>query len=1823
MEPVPEQDVYEEFTERVLRPKLLSSLKASNQKIIIKIIKDMPTTGNDIEVSEELIFEDLYPINTIYDLCTRIYIEKEKRDEYHPNNQCLLIPYYDEYLKRTKYIPFQYSFGQFIEGIGLESPFRQMVTNPNKYFVDSEGNATQLQKVSKIDILLEECLYNRGTPEFILHLYIFRDILGYYIGEKSPISRIDWEGKFLVYYPEHKKEHEDGSISEIDTQLANIRAERFSERATVIELLEEMLEGGKPLKRPGETTRGYEVDLSSIRNLRFSWSNRIKGFQLEGLFYDTGVSDIIPYLRFYPRGNTPLTKLYVNDDEQATPMLEDPSVLVGWSEMRSITPDEDLMMAKILLRPGNGSVHPLYATLFVHQDGSSKLVIQPASDEKSLSSQADLLNLSKTLTILSTSMAGMPVLNYTKVGLDDAYIVLSLWLESSDTTRITRKRFDKILPYFKAFFQETTSPIKEQSPILYLRYKCVSNFKTPGREAQFLQRIIDLQKGVGHSSMSFLLKAYKQEFDVDDSTAEQRVAHFLKNMTEYEMTDATTLEFTQKINPGIDIAIFGKFPYYTFHIYRVDSLKTLERIKTLLSLLITVDPVELGSAEDSARVLEKEEDEERASAVAEEARQVERVEEAPLESLKELQASSEGREYKLDELGDLGDFPDEEEDAPIQTIDSLVRADAEPNTAGAPAAIPLPQQQPPPPVKEAQEDVEEEDYGSEEEAPVKGKGKRKAVPSPKSYFWMRLKSIDKKLFVYSKKGEGSSKGEITQYPSACAANALKQPAVMTEIQYKIMRDIYEADTRMGRVQWIEYPLEEDETIPVVKKESPDIVTEKITVLRYGSNLAEGQTNVYTCSEFWCMKEGMVILKEDFMGRIGRDGKAKEPQTCPFCRNGLVKKEHRGKMTPGEKVIRRTTKDKSVEGKAHLYVQFLKSSIHPEGLYLPCCFLTDKIIQDKHPAFASRKAESLRLVAGIPEEVKASLVEHVPMTASYSERLKKVASSYISGAEKLPLDFIDGVPKIGILPPSADAYFAQKSIPDLVKQDHTVWKLMTDNLTGLPNASGFFRIAVENRKLFEADSFFAAIAPYFECSGANELRTLISTLVTPTLTASLNYGNFMFEFYNPQYRDPTQTELVQFTTAMGMQTSIGVRKEYIKRLWKSHMNFNDSLKSTDITKECRQFYNLFTIPNLFKWTSSTGKTYANGILFIILEINKEGAVEVKHPPYGVTPSMAETCDIAFLLHYKAQRIWEPIFYTRNIPKKSISTTTMVFAKDVSGSWPDIVLDRYNEFIEKCKSNGLGLYTESAEVAPSSLIPLSNAMKITDSDVQIYAILRDVYNHVYSVLYRVGGEIIFLPVIDDGTIYKDQRVEFDWKNFLRDVAPIEKVRTFYENLDSKYRVFDDLVPAIKNSYVLKTMFRLNKSAKDYPEIYGLKLQGGLFIPIKKGSVSEEDMGTEEGTQLTWAIDNEIVFGKKQTVVAEFDEKEFEEVYQHLRFTFANWLSQMREKDALVQSIRSILFDVKGNINLLDTLEEKRQRLFILFGHIILSWLDSSLEVVYRKPSLKRVDCRVITDKSMCSNRCVWKEDSSTCLLHVNEQTLVGRKMQNGKYVLVKRLLEELLRFPRKREELLTKGVRQYIKLTSPFRSGNEYIIPENLPEWKELLRMEWRHSKDEKPRFAEEFTSHGEFIETSVSTMPALVQQYFGKQASKLSFLIQESESIFPALEQFGLMGDALEKIGQKGKLFDSVKMAQACAKVMKLSIYQVSYDESGVPSDPIVVKGRLTIKGFQPFLVIIRLPEGIVGIVSADKSQIHPIELDDLPKGMKDRIKGISPTGMAV
>jgi hypothetical protein len=77
-----------------------------------------------------------------------------------------------------------------------------------------------------------------------------------------------------------------------------------------------------------------------------------------------------------------------------------------------------------------------------------------------------------------------------------------------------------------------------------------------------------------------------------------------------------------------------------------------------------------------------------------------------------------------------------------------------------------------------------------------------------------------------------------------------------------------------------------------------------------------------------------------------------------------------------------------------------------------------------------------------------------------------------------------------------------------------------------------------------------------------------------------------------------------------------------------------------------------------------------------------------------------------------------------------------------------------------------------------------------------------------------------------------------------------------------------------------------------------------------------------------------------------------------------------------------------------------------------------------------------------------------------------MPAAKYF-VDRLLDELIRLPIKRQELLTNGVRRIEIPATNIHIGTQWILPENTPAWYDLLRGESQESL-ENPEYYEEFS-----------------------------------------------------------------------------------------------------------------------------------------------------------
>jgi hypothetical protein len=1809
------EETYEEFVGQILRPTNLSSLKEPFEYDGIRVL--VYRNPNIPEPTESIELTELFPFNTIYDLQSLIYVKSGQKDQFHPQNQCILQDY--TVGKTKNYFNFLYTFSS--EAITLQFPFTQMKqAKPHPKFVDIGGNTISYTYNKRDMLLLEATLFKTTKPIdgfYTLHLFLYNDVNASFTGIR-PLSSIDWDGRIRPYFPMLKKEFEDGSIDPIAAEFAPTRAKRIIDKLKLIEHINTEIMS-KPLFKPGETSQGDPVNMSNFRSIRITWQKPkgIKVFPIESLFFDFEVTPSIPYIRFFPTGSTPISKICV-EGPLNKPVLNDPSILIQWAQDRSLTPEEDLIMMKILIRPASGAITPLYATFLIFQDGSAQMIIQPNTDSRVLGIRSDLSELSSILDSLSKKL---PYYTPKTASLADAYSVFGMWLDTSDQP-ISQKSLMKVLPYFRTFFQITNSPIQQQRPISFLRYKCVSDFRTPSRDFQFLRRVWDLQKLSGLPDAASFVKFYQEEFDVPISVAQKRVADFFDSQENFEVVDPIVRDYTQKENPGIDVAIFGKHPYYTFHIYRVDSILQQRRLKTLLSLLVSSEPSDFEGLLEPSRSVELEEQEEIQN--AEEEQEEDTSDKKEPEPLVENSDMANFSEY----LGNSFDFqefvenkPPESKPIKSESIAQLAKVDTPIQEEDA--------------VSEVNSDgASEAGSESEEEAGDISDASQIKQLSSKTYFGKRLAFYDKKLFRYH---IGQKAQKVKPYSRMCAANDLKQPIVLNEDEYARMKQIYKKDIESGRLFFLEYPIQKSTIIKGTKDKyisvtyeneegekvtfTPNSKTEIITTLRYGSNLMKGQSNIYICSEYWCRYDDIVVLSEDFKAEKDRQGKIKPPNTCPFCKQGLVRS--RTTVEKGESVIQRSFKPKTT--KRHTFVGFLKK-LNPQGYYLPCCFIKDDnykgkkaIYEDTHYAYKPMKEMDKKkalLASSFKEEEgeennsenEGESKEKI-YTADYKTRLSSIPYPYITSSEKVPLEVTQQGPQIGICPKPVDSFFAQDSFRDLVKLDHNVWKIVADR-SGLPSVSGFFRVGVPNTKQVQYDSFFSALAPYLGLNTAGDVKRILQERIQPPLFSALNYGNFLFEFYDPSTSySISPVELQRFAKLrLRLSTGIGKQKESLVRMVKAYKSFENYL-TQETLKEYRVFAQLLSLPKIISWVDPEGIPHNNGIFFIVLEVsNKE--VNVRCPPYGVSPSMAETCDVAFILYYKDYKVWEPVFYSHNNPKEAEFSYSFVFPREDYENWPPIVLKRYTEFIEKCKSSGLGLYTDSPRIQSNTLIPLSVAVNFNS---KIYAILRDSYNHVSALLYSPfdDGKLVYLPVIDDGTVYEGLQIELDWMNFVKQLAPADKVKEFYESLKTL-----PISPVVLESYEIDTLIRLDQTIPENSNIYAIQLANGLFVPVSKPEKEIAPLVLEsefrEGHELPWSIDSKLVYGKlDKGKELTMDYAMFEEIYQHLRLTFSNWLAT--SDSSLRDELNEILFkDGVSNPDL--PLFEKRQRLFIKFGNEIESWLDSSIPVKDRKQSIKRIDCKIQSEE-FCSNRCVWKADSEACLLHVPQWA-----EQNPKSMLIKKLIDELIRFPDKREEILKKQVSQYQKLRTAIKTEDQYIIPENSPIWTEFLRMEWRIDKREVPRHYEEFASVSDLTTESMPpvselSVPDVFTSYFG---DSLHYIPVDENDINIALTMIGI-DDLLPLYEQDfptdSDIIPDKKNAIILAKAIQMSIFQLAYEENNaVPPVPLIVKAIIKPPNQLPYVIFLRSTDGRLGLVSSTPNYFTPVDFKDFPKEAKDLIK---------
>jgi hypothetical protein len=359
-----------------------------------------------------------------------------------------------------------------------------------------------------------------------------------------------------------------------------------------------------------------------------------------------------------------------------------------------------------------------------------------------------------------------------------------------------------------------------------------------------------------------------------------------------------------------------------------------------------------------------------------------------------------------------------------------------------------------------------------------------------------------------------------------------------------------------------------------------------------------------------------------------------------------------------------------------------------------------------------------------------------------------------------------------------------------------------------------------------------------------------------------------------------------------------------------------------------------------------------------------------------------------------------------------------------------------------------------------------------------------------------------------------------------------------------------------------------------------------------------------EFEYDINREIILKKDreyEDIESKFlNENELEEIFQHLRISFANYISG-EKGNSIKERLEEDIFEKKMSLN------EKRRRMMVLFGSEVQSWLSTDKgESTF---TFIRNDCRVQTE-DQCKGNCVWVKTEGKCKIHIPEKKDDGI---NIGLMLTLRLMDELLRFSEKRREVFQNDIIRLVFFKKPIRIGDQYIVPENTLEWSDLLRVIWSETLFEKPRFFEEISSEKKVrtvkeideSETSLKPLSSRLKSYLNPEDLKTSLLnyleITKEASILPIL--YTLRYSETDIPVSADSLLFSADNLRSLTKLRKASFIQLNLTTDPISYDYYKIAGGKATAYPVYVIVIDRGSSGF--LVKSDDSE--SLSITDLPE----------------
>jgi hypothetical protein len=1619
---------------------------------------------------EDIVLDSIYPfdtLETIKQTISRYY----KDDTNFLPNFLFVAERTEEGFQPLEYTWYPIGTQKADRVIYLPSPTEAMQA-PVKAFVSRGGGrpATSLNPRGRMMI---EGTFESEIPT--LYVFPFHRILRLYEGETNPISEADWWSRFYPYYPNLNPANPTALTKE-DKAFAKIFLAYLDKRSDYLKKINKLL--ASPLE--------CNIRVTGVKQLRLMIQKASKAFEdCQTLFYAKKVNKLIPYMRILPVEGTPITKVLVSG-ALPIPDLDNPEVIAQWAKETTPSMGHDLLMLKYVHREAMGTQCPVYGTIRIFHDGTADILIQPPTSERKLEPATDFRDFG---SILQTIGKELP-LSIGRLEIGEAAMIFQL---NAEHTRFTKTQLRDRLRFFSPFFQEIT-PLKDRPSLISLRYKAVSQYASENNMFSFLTQLSESKKLDGMELSADTISKLQDAFQISELDARTVIIQWLERGGTLSVVVPEENEFMEAFNPGIDIHIYGPHPEYTVHVHRIDSYLTLQRLYSLLCLFF------MDEAKAQFKGTKEDADEYSALESAVESQELEEEETERGED--EDEANTASGAYGLQ----FGRY-DEDED----------------------------------------EDKDEDESGEKKEEEKKEKVVTKKQPrkryeeetdsiNPKGWFLKQLEDQDPILFPREQiKGKTADKGPTKSYARQCGATDDKQPVALTEAQYKFMLKTYEKEINAGDLYFNTYPLQKTEKEKMPGDKIPGHgrilgTATEITISRYGSS--KDNIRYYFCPNLFCLRDKIMILEEDFSDENDRSGKFKGVATCPFCGGKEIR--NRNKAESNRTILRR--KGNKTSNKPHLFIGFLKKDKSDvDKMQLPCCYALHQTLRITDSAFERLKSLQVRSDRGtfLDTEVVDEMDASADADARAKERAKTIKKSasapirptinyaiifgdidkaYILEENKHPLE----PGKLALLPPLFNDYF-QQDYSKLVKRIGSQQKLQA-------NSRGFLRIGPEIGPLSAkcdtpskpTESLFGVLAQLLYKNSIEEVRDLfLNAIDGPSgvrTFVNANFGNLVNEFYmpsDPDYvseaepenvsdnADPDFIELYRSWGDKHLGISVNDSNIYaVRRIYKSWTRFREEfLESKTARKDLRHLTSFLSEPNLLS-------TNRRGLQIIILEWTPgQETISVQCNTYGFSRARHEENDVAFV--WRDQNgYYELLVYTENIAGRGAeehNTITRWKYRD-RAEWPRIIKDRVNEWMSKCQSKYYSIFTSQMGVDSNALIPLSKALttpitvpyKEKSYEVLPYGIVRDSYNHAVFVVYPLKPKnpdsdtpMIAMPIVDDGYMPTTQQLYLDIEDDSLTYAPADAVVNYYNTY---------LVPAFASysGYKVKSIVRRRK--KDNPA-KGIQLMNSIYVPASEAKDESFLSAYPNVNRLIdeWAINRDIASQPCEAdTIIDRPQKRLEELYQYFRFSVSNWIATDAGRE-FRKSVEKLIFD--------DTLPEyeKRKRLEILSGHFgWTGWMEPTDEEWDMPMGLLRKDCRAILREDKCNAPCMWTEEGG-CLLHVDEETeirSVGEpKKVNTRQLFIRRVIDELIRFPRKRKEILRGQVSKMGAILHPIREGNQYIIPERGMDWLALLRLDWRPPEKEVPLHYEEMArNETDTTGTASGDLPEELKELVGSKTT---------------------------------------------------------------------------------------------------------------------------------